>query len=390
MQSRTRVGAKTGAGISLLIFFVFLVSLTGRCKCKKSGNCGCNTEETESVTAEDGSGSTEEITDEPSGSAAGTAHPAEDASGQPEVENGETQQGTTAWLTIPVTPVEAPAAETAAPTETETDPATEPETPAPETTARPEPVTEAEPTTKAKAKAVDTGPLSFPIEYMDESVRISIEKLWYMDTWCYCARIQMKDYSRLKTALPYGRYGAKETLSKYTKENPCLLAINADYAAGRNEPLLRNGVLYGSDDFAVQCAWSQSNGNLKIGEPMVISNLIKDGYTDTLQFGADLLVEDGESVYWRKDGGKSCQRTLIGTDGTTGNVWLVVTEGRYSDGVSRGLQYYEGGDLLKSLGCTYGMALDGGGSSCMIWRGRRLTTSSERELPGILYVTNEP
>ena len=226
----------------------------------------------------------------------------------------------------------------------------------------------------------------YPIRYEDSGVTITINKQWYVGAWCYVAHIQASDYSRLKTGMTNDAYGVHSTASSFAAAHNALLTVNGDYAEGEGKGAIRNGRIYHSDDRTQQAVYSQSTGILESGQGRTIAELAQMGYTDTFNFGANDLVVEGKSVYLRKDGGKSAQRTLIGTTGTPGDIYLVVTEGRYSDGVSRGLQYWEAGDLLESLGCYYGIALDGGGSSTMVWNGKVLNHTSERSLTGFVYI----
>ena len=292
---------------------------------------------------------------------------------------------TNAPVIADVAQTQAPATE-AAP-ETESEPATEAE-PVTEAAPETEPETEAEPEpeTEPPAPQVPDG-RSFPIVYEDSGVKINIEKKWYNDTWCYVAHVRMTDYSRLKTGLANGSYGSSQRPASFAAEHGCLLTVNGDYAEGDRKSVLRRGVIYNADKEFARGVYSQNSGRLTEVFGESLNDLAGRGYTESFGFNAGTLVRDGVSIYLRKDGGKSAQRTLIGTTGEPGDIYIVVTEGRYTDGVSRGLQYYEAGDLLESLGCSFGFALDGGGSSAMVWNGRILTKTDEQKTTGFVYVT---
>lgn len=260
--------------------------------------------------------------------------------------------------------------------------------------------TTAPPTTTAQTRAAQTtmaptttvpapssGELSYPIRYDDNGVKITIEKQWYLGTCCYIAHVQLSDYSRLKTGLAEDNYGSDELPAAFAASHNGLLTINGDYAEGDGKGVLRRGTIYGSAGQIPDAAYSQESGRFTAADGATIAALAEAGYTESFGFGAPVLVRDGKSIYGRKDGGKSTQRTLIGTTGEPGDIYLVVTEGRYTDGASRGLQYYEAGDLLESLGCDYGIALDGGGSSTMVWNGQKLNENIRQEVTGFVYVT---
>ncbi|MBQ6020515.1 MAG: phosphodiester glycosidase family protein [Clostridia bacterium] len=228
----------------------------------------------------------------------------------------------------------------------------------------------------------------FPIRYRDDGVEITIEKERYLGTCCYIAHIRLSDFSRLKTGMAKDGYGKKERPARFAEERGCLLTVNGDYSEGVKKGVLRGGAIFRDETAVVDGAYSQITGLLTEAKGATLSELAARGYTDSFGFGAGVLVQDGKSVYFRKDGGKKAQRTLIGTTGEPGDIYIVVTEGRYSDGTSPGLQYFEAGDLLESLGCTYGVALDGGASSSMVWNGIVLDHNRSRKVTGFVYVTD--
>lgn len=236
-------------------------------------------------------------------------------------------------------------------------------------------------------KVRSSAALSFPIYYEDAGVKITITKQWYVGAWCYIAHVQMSDYSRLKTGMARDAYGYDELPASFAARHDCLLTVNGDYAEGDRKGVLRAGNIYASSSAIVQGVYSRNTGQLSQGGGKTLSELVGMGYTDSFGFGAGDLVVDGKSVYLRKDGGKSTQRTLIGTTGTPGDIYIVVTEGRYCDGVSRGLQYYEAGDLLESLGCSFGIALDGGICSALVWDGCVLNRNPPQKTTGFVYIT---
>lgn len=252
-------------------------------------------------------------------------------------------------------------------------------------TKREEPVSEEATTAPEKQNADDE--IIYPICFTDESLTLTIAKEWYVGAWCYIAHIQLSDYSRFKTGIADGGYGSVETVSSFYKTHDTLLAVNGDYAEGCSFGVIRDGIVYKDGLCTAQAIYSQRTGVFSgKQDDATLSGLAAQGYTDTFEFAAVPLVEGWISVYGRKDGGKSAQRTLLGYTEVPGEIFLVVTEGRYSDGESRGLQYYEAGDLLEAIGCKRGIALDGGGSSEMIWRGKILNHVTERKVTGFVYI----
>ena len=100
--------------------------------------------------------------------------------------------------------------------------------------------------------------------------------------------------------------------------------------------------------------------------------------------GAEELFSETTDVGY----GISNPRTAIGkTDG--GKLVLFVCEGRQmTDGVA-GLTTAEVADILKSLGCTEAINLDGGGSSCMLVNGKetiKVSDGSQRKVGSCVYL----
>jgi exopolysaccharide biosynthesis protein len=87
-----------------------------------------------------------------------------------------------------------------------------------------------------------------------------------------------------------------------------------------------------------------------------------------------------------KNEGARAQRTFIGTNGNAGDIWLCVSDGRYNDGESAGLTYYQGMKYLKDKGCTFGVHLDGGGSTTMVWNGQVLNAAKGNERAVVDFV----
>ena len=96
-------------------------------------------------------------------------------------------------------------------------------------------------------------------------------------------------------------------------------------------------------------------------------------FTDSFCFGPPIL--SGGEIKAGSDTSRA-QRTFIGTNGNAGDIWLVVSDGRYNDGKSAGLTYREMAAYLQSKGCTFGVPLDGGGSSTMVFQGKVLNAAN--------------
>lgn len=98
------------------------------------------------------------------------------------------------------------------------------------------------------------------------------------------------------------------------------------------------------------------------------------GYPEILDRGdrvGDLLMEESPGF-----AGSRHPRTAVGWDPTTRRLWLVVVDGRQG-GYSLGMTLPELAELLESLGVREAINLDGGGSTVMVVRGRRVSRPSD-------------
>jgi exopolysaccharide biosynthesis protein len=65
---------------------------------------------------------------------------------------------------------------------------------------------------------------------------------------------------------------------------------------------------------------------------------------------------------------------------------VIVSEGRYVDGASIGLTHDECAKIVLGLDCTYGVMLDGGGSSTMYFNGVVLNSAKKNERAVVDFV----
>lgn len=246
-------------------------------------------------------------------------------------------------------------------------------------------------------KVSDPSGYSFPIQYSDGSSTITITKEWYGSSWNYIAHLHFSDYSRFGTAVGKGVYGGKEPTSSAAKCLGALLTVNGCYSAPNlNYRVVRKGVIYNGADTNtwIPAVYISHNGLLLSawetgGTPGIagvnLQQLVNEGKViDTFNFGPPILVN---GVAKGSGGGGRAQRTTIGTSGAAGDIWLVVSDGRYNDGVSAGPTYTEVAELLQSKGCTFAVPLDGGGSSTMVWKGSVLNAArgNQRAVVDFVY-----
>ena len=246
------------------------------------------------------------------------------------------------------------------------------------------------------APASDTS--QYPLTYSDATCNITITKEWYENAWCYIAHLQFSDYTRFGTSCANGEYdNGYETTSHAASRLDAIFAVNGCYSAPYlNYTVVRSGELCNGSGKNLWCpaVYSSRNGLLQSawesgGTPGIagvnVDSLVESGLvTDTFCFGPPILV--GGSVTAGPDTSRA-QRTFLGGNGNPGEIWVVVSEGRNADGESAGLTYSQCARLLAEKGCTFGIPLDGGGSSTMVFQGKVLNSSKagQRSVVDFIY-----
>lgn len=226
---------------------------------------------------------------------------------------------------------------------------------------------------KSNGHVSQSNNVGYPKSYSNGSVSVTVSREWYGSAYVYAAHVRLSDYSKFR-----GEYLGGQYLSSAASRNNAILAINGDWASPNGYTEIRGGQVICQTNMP-EGAYSASNGLLWYGQ---------NGYggaTETFCFGPAFLLNGGITG---PSGGGRAQRTFIGTNGNPGDLWLCVSDGRYNDGASAGLTPYECAAFLQSKGCTFGVPLDGGGSSEIIFQGQILNGASagERALNDALYV----
>ena len=234
----------------------------------------------------------------------------------------------------------------------------------------------------------------YPINYSDSTCKITITKEWFENAYVYAAHIKFTDYSRFGTTCGKGKYGGTETTTSAAKRVGALLAVNGCYSApSLNYPVARSGKVMNDKNCWVPAVYSRWNGKLLSawetgGTPGIagvkLSSLVSDKkVSDTFSFGPPILA--GGSIKAGSDSSRA-QRTFIGTNGDAGDIWLFVSDGRKNDGKSSGLTYKQCARYMQSKGCTFGVPLDGGGSSTMVWKGQVLNAAKGNQRAVVDFV----
>ena len=241
-------------------------------------------------------------------------------------------------------------------------------------------------------------PTSYPLTYSDSTATITIYKEWFENAWCYAAHLEFTDYSRFGTDCANGAYkNGYETTSHAPNRLGAIFAVNGCYSAPNlGYTVVRSGkiwngaekstwlpAIYSNQNGLFLSAW-ESNGTPGIAGKNV-KELVDAGlFTDSFCFGPPILT-NGTCYASDKDTSRA-QRTFIGTNGNAGDIWVVVSDGRYNDGESAGLTYNQMARFLVSKGCTFGIPLDGGGSSTMYFNGKVLNAAKGNQRAVVDFV----
>lgn len=230
---------------------------------------------------------------------------------------------------------------------------------------------------------VEVEVLDYPLHRTDSTSDITITKEWVGgDTGanCYAAHIVFSDYTRFGTANGNGGYGlgAETTLSAHERLGNILTVSGDGATAASDYPVAREGSLRNQGPLHSDGVYSRTNGILNSTVSLdldgyFLSDLVDRGdVSDTFQYKPAFLVNGalvptGDST--------RTQRTFIGSNGTPGDIWIVVAEGGMADGVSAGLTPDECASFLASKGCLFGMQLNEGGTAAMVYRDWTLTAN---------------
>lgn len=231
----------------------------------------------------------------------------------------------------------------------------------------------------------------YPKTYSDSTCTITIYKEWYKNAYVYAAHLQFTDYSRFGTSCANGKYNnGYETTSHAAKRLGAIFCVNGCYSAPYLEyGVIRSGVVCNDKKYGYVAGYSNKSG--------LFGNLVKDKYngpsltelaetrtvTDTFCFGPEFLVN---STVVNCNDTSRAQRTFIGTNGNAGDIWVCVSDGRKNDGKSSGLTYRQCAEFLASKGCTFGIPLDGGGSSTMYFNGKVLNAAKGNQRAVVDFV----
>lgn len=238
----------------------------------------------------------------------------------------------------------------------------------------------------------------FPIVEEGDGYRLTITREWFENAWVYAAHLEFTDYTRFGTDCANGKYNnGYETTSHAATRLGAILAVNGCYSAPYLDyTVVRSGKIWNgaNRNLWIPAVYSSYNGKLISawetgGDPTVrgknVRQLVDDGLvTDTFCFGPPGMTNG--VITDTNTSGSRAQRTFIGTNGNAGDIWVCVSDGRYNDGESAGLTGNQCMRFLASKGCTFGVNLDGGGSTTMVYRGHVLNAAKGNERAVVDFV----
>ena len=245
------------------------------------------------------------------------------------------------------------------------------------------------------AMPVTVSETSYPLSYEDDTCKITIYREWFENAWCYAAHLEFTDYSRFGTACGNDRYGGYEQPSHGAQRIGAIFAVNGcNSVPSFGYEVVRDGVIYNGADKELYLPgiYSKGNGLFSTQYPATgeefknktLGELVDAGLlTDTFCFGPPFLVD---GVIPESEEMERAQRTFIGSNGNPGDLWIVVSDGRYNDGESSGLTGVQCARYLQSKGCISGIPLSGGHSSIMIFQGKLLNANKANESPLVDFV----
>ncbi|MBR2286921.1 MAG: phosphodiester glycosidase family protein [Clostridia bacterium] len=191
-------------------------------------------------------------------------------------------------------------------------------------------------------------------------------------------------------AIPYSTTKRMTSLAypyKIARRNQTVFAINGDFAHLRISQKARPGILLRGGEI-ISDRTGQKNrklfpnldtlailpdGDMQVfwSDEMEAEAYQEMGAVDVLAFGP-FLIRDGElnEVALKKYGTGSAQRTAIGMV-TPGHYYAIMVEGRHKQSTGAPIRFVA--ERLFSLGCSVGMNLDGGQSSCMVFMGYQIS-----------------
>jgi len=244
-----------------------------------------------------------------------------------------------------------------------------------------EPTTE-EPTTEEPTTSEAD---NYDYYYNDGDVRIAINAVTDKENKqkYYVADVQLSSIKYFTSMFAYGKYSTKlrQGVTEMAEMTGAIFAVSGDYYSQRsNGCVIRNGVLYKNTKTSRDLLVMYENGDLDIipyGEYPDGEELIEQGVIQAYIFGP-AIVEDGKAVdEVRKTSDyieESHPRMIIGQIDTLHYLFVAV-DGRRDDAV--GMDIYECGELMESLGCRVAYNLDGGGTTTMVFQGEIINVPSQ-------------
>ncbi len=233
--------------------------------------------------------------------------------------------------------------------------------------------------------------------YEDETLSVTVERVWVGDAQFNVARVKISDPSQLRIGLA-APFGTRKTnrVSTIARDNNAVIAIGGDYFANEEGGyVVRMGEAYRkkplkSRDMLV----TDSKGNFHIlknsdAEQLQALMEAEDAIVNVFNFGPGLVIDgvlqEMPETYKYNIRGKE-PRCAIGQLGEL-EYLLVVVDGRGAAD-SEGCDVATLAQFMYDQGCIQAYNLDGGNSALMYFNGENYSRKSfeaERSVSDIIY-----
>ena len=234
--------------------------------------------------------------------------------------------------------------------------------------------------------------------YEDESICVTMERVWIGKARFNVARVKIADPSQLRVALaaPFGSTRTRK-VSEIAGKNNAVIAIGGDYFSNNEGGyVIRMGEVYRRKPFSQRdMLITDINGDFHIIPAKQVKSVIndvkanEDKIVNIFNFGPALVIDGVKQEMPEKYIGNIHMvepRCCIGQVGPLEYI-LVVVDGRGAAD-SEGCEVEVMAQFMYDQGCTQAYTLDGGNSALMYFGGANYSqkkVSNERDISDIIY-----
>ena len=203
--------------------------------------------------------------------------------------------------------------------------------------------------------------------YQTDEIRIAVKR-YEDEDFCqvyYVADIWLRNISAFRTGFGYGAFNSgHEFAEDFAAREHAVLAINGSFNKGL--VIHNREKVKGLDDKHEGVMVLYEDGTMKAVRRSEFSLSKEENIVHAWQFGP-VLVHEGKPTEGYNVYGTRHSRIMFGYY-EPGHYVAVAVDGRRKDAI--GMNNYEMVELMKSLGCSEAMNLDGGTSAIMTFMGK--------------------